>query len=190
MKRTRKQNIEHINKYRFLKKIEEMQYKGTICQICDNRKAQKLHHVDEDHNNNKRSNLTPVCHACHTDIYHESDKRPDICDQNTHRNAIFERGGGGTFLQEEKIGPKNVSLGSIKVFSKGNINIILKNAPTAERVITRLGYEFKEYMPQFFTIIALFLCISLMGCGTTTPNYRMDSSTKCKLMSAHHRGNV
>jgi hypothetical protein len=73
--RTKEQNKEYINRYRFGKKVEEMIEKNTLCQICFFDKAKTLHHLNEDHTDNRKDNLQPVCLKCHLELKHKIEVR-------------------------------------------------------------------------------------------------------------------
>jgi len=71
--RTRKENKEYMNKFRFNVKKEKMLIDREICHECYTNKAETLHHINEDHDDNRNSNLRPVCRLCHVEIYHDKD---------------------------------------------------------------------------------------------------------------------
>ena len=66
--RTNESNRDYMNKRRFNKKMEKVKRRRIDCQVCFEALAATLHHIDENHNNNKNSNLLPVCRECHIKI--------------------------------------------------------------------------------------------------------------------------
>ena len=74
--RDKKSNRDYIQKYRFRQKMAEMLRKHSVCEVCFNALAQTLHHIDEDHSNNKSSNLLPICRKCHLEMKHKVDDKP------------------------------------------------------------------------------------------------------------------
>ena len=83
--RTREQNKDYLNKYRFGKKVQNLRAKRIRCVMCENL-AETLHHKDEDHNNNRSNNLIPVCRTCHLRMVHKEElKYP------THQRRAYNR---------------------------------------------------------------------------------------------------
>lgn len=75
--RSKEEFKEYMNKYRFCKILERYKQQRKKCEYCDNI-LETLHHRDENHNNNRLSNLLPVCHKHHLEIEHNSDHQFDI----------------------------------------------------------------------------------------------------------------
>lgn len=73
--RTREEAREYSRKYRFTKLLESWKAINKKCEYCDSL-METIHHKDEDHSNNKLSNLVPVCREHHLEIPHEIDKEP------------------------------------------------------------------------------------------------------------------
>jgi predicted nucleic acid-binding Zn ribbon protein len=42
---------------------------GNQCSICNSFKSLRVHHIDENHGNNKEDNLTLLCESCHRTIH-------------------------------------------------------------------------------------------------------------------------
>jgi hypothetical protein len=79
--RSVERNREYINKYRFCKKVNAMKTNRTLCAVCFENMAETLHHINENHNDNRRRNLIPICKACHLEKNHLSDKLMGMPDQ-------------------------------------------------------------------------------------------------------------
>lgn len=71
--RTREQNTEYIRKYRFTKKLQKIKAKEDMCHFCGG-KVETLHHINENHADNRLENLMPLCHKCHLEVSHICDK--------------------------------------------------------------------------------------------------------------------
>ena len=76
---------EYMQKYRFCKILNRMKEKRVKCEYCD-KTLETLHHKDEDHSNNRLTNLIPVCQVHHLEIIHKS----DIIPQNMPNFASFK----------------------------------------------------------------------------------------------------
>ena len=72
--RSKEENKEYINKYRFIAKVERMKERKIVCNICNLKLAETLHHKDENHDNSQNSNLLPICKECHLEMPHQSDQ--------------------------------------------------------------------------------------------------------------------
>ena len=71
--RTKEKNQDYIRKYRFGKKIEKMIGAKILCKKCSENFAETLHHLNENHNDNRDGNLLPVCQSCHLGIPHKEE---------------------------------------------------------------------------------------------------------------------
>jgi hypothetical protein len=72
--------------------LDSLIYKGEICAHCP-KKAQTLHHKDENRDNNHISNLLPLCFSCHEKIEHVRsifDKQYYV-NQNKFSKVTFNR---------------------------------------------------------------------------------------------------
>lgn len=95
--RTREQNTEYIRLYRFNKRFNRYKDSGEkICHYCGG-EAETMHHINENHSDNSKENLLPLCHKCHLEITHICDKpnfyqkreAMSYTTQKTHRNRVF-----------------------------------------------------------------------------------------------------
>lgn len=89
--RTREQNLEYIRQYRYKKKLSIQKLKENLCHYCGGH-TETLHHINENHADNKPNNLLPVCHKCHLEIVHTCDK-PNYYktdDPEMPRNRVFK----------------------------------------------------------------------------------------------------
>ena len=69
-----------FNYYILLKKI--VSYCWIKCQDCNFRKVIHVHHIDQDHNNNKLENLKLLCKPCHMNMHHP---------QKNHHGKTFRK---------------------------------------------------------------------------------------------------
>ena len=140
--RIKEKNKEYINKYRFAMRVGKMREDKIMCEVCFGRLAETLHHKDENHDNNRGSNLLPVCRDCHLEIPHESDERYDmqaiegILSPYKPQNRVLqlEMGRGKT--------PKTVTCGDVFYKSiNGNMLVIRINGSfRLQAFIEQLGY--------------------------------------------------
>lgn len=52
--------------------------KNGVCKICKKKEAVDIHHKDENHKNNAKKNLQPVCTLCHAKIHGISPKKSEM----------------------------------------------------------------------------------------------------------------
>ena len=71
--RTREQNREYIQRYRYKKKLSKTRHKEDLCYYCGG-KVETLHHINENQSDNHSKNLLPLCQKCHLEIPHQCDK--------------------------------------------------------------------------------------------------------------------
>ena len=140
--RTKEENQEHVRKYRFVKKVEKMKEKNTTCQVCYFSPAETLHHKNENHADNKKENLLPVCRECHLDIEHECDYDLAYASQ-IPQNAHNEPFKGVIQSQKDprrpfKLGETVTLCSKSKPYKKIYANVSLR----ALRMIMGLGYEY------------------------------------------------
>ena len=55
------------------KRLAVLKRAGFVCERCDSRIAEEVHHVDGDPANNRPENLTALCRRCHLEV--EAEKR-------------------------------------------------------------------------------------------------------------------
>lgn len=65
-------SVERMRRSRFIKELSRRKNKGETCFYCETL-VETLHHIDENHENNKKQNLRNVCRKHHMDIVHSVD---------------------------------------------------------------------------------------------------------------------
>ena len=75
--RNREKVKEYMQKYRFCKVLTRWKEQGKKCEYCD-KILETIHHIDENHANNRISNYLPVCQEHHLEIIHKSDMPQDM----------------------------------------------------------------------------------------------------------------
>lgn len=69
-------SAERMRKLRFFAKLEKRRARGETCFFCG-KLLETLHHIDENHDNNRDYNLLNVCNDCHLLIPHNGEPSPD-----------------------------------------------------------------------------------------------------------------
>ena len=75
--RNREKLKEYMQKYRFNQVLTRWKEQGKKCKYCD-KILETIHHIDENHANNRLKNYQPVCQEHHLAIIHRSDIPQDM----------------------------------------------------------------------------------------------------------------
>ena len=114
---------DYKSKQRFKAMLEGRQKMGQLCDLCGG-PLETLHHIDEDHANNRNSNLMNVCHKCHTDIPHQhDDENSQSAGAEAYQKALKRYRKGGN------IPGKTVQCrdSAVIYLPQGNYNIPMRN---------------------------------------------------------------